>query len=355
MSLNFNSALTRKRKATYSKLSDAVAATNLKKKDPEKKAKISIDDDCKTQEKFDVGRVLTDLWYGIGDTRVCTDDIQTIIVQGRSVQIHDDDRSNLLGDAQLGHIEVHIDDGTGRFVPVSIDASGGYIGCTLKDSDLEKLWAGRGTLPENYDDEDGSWVVMHNRRDVSVTRAQMSLPEDLYLTPNFITSEEEKDILKFLYSKKWNTEISRRTQHYGYRYVYSTKSLETAPDIPPIIKKIGYRIQKQYDLKKSFDQVIVNEYMPGQGIAAHTDHKNHFGPVIASLSLKSAVNMKFKGKGKKYTIRLEPRMLMLMKGFARRVLRHGIKAKLYDVVNDKKIPRDARVSITYRTIVMNNR
>lgn len=41
------------------------------------------------------------------------------------------------------------------------------------------------------------------------------------------------------------------------------------------------------------DQVIANEYLPGQGISAHVDCEPCFGEVIASLSLLSACEMRF--------------------------------------------------------------
>jgi alkylated DNA repair dioxygenase AlkB len=46
-------------------------------------------------------------------------------------------------------------------------------------------------------------------------------------------------------------------------------------------------------LALSYVQVIINEYTPGQGIAAHIDHKGSFGPIVASLSLLSGAVMDF--------------------------------------------------------------
>ena len=46
------------------------------------------------------------------------------------------------------------------------------------------------------------------------------------------------------------------------------------------------------DAQRPFEQAIVNEYEPGQGIAPHID-RDCFGPVVATVSLGSAVNMDF--------------------------------------------------------------
>lgn len=41
------------------------------------------------------------------------------------------------------------------------------------------------------------------------------------------------------------------------------------------------------------DQIIVNEYTPGQGIAPHMDHSGSFDEWIVSISLISGVTMNF--------------------------------------------------------------
>ena len=107
----------------------------------------------------------------------------------------------------------------------------------------------------------------------------------LTLVPNFITPAEEKDLLHCIDAQPWNKELSRQTQHYGYRYVYSTRKLSPAPPIPDWLKSIHDRICTHLNLSEPFDQVIINEYHPGQGISTHTDHIALFGPVIISLSL----------------------------------------------------------------------
>ena len=43
-----------------------------------------------------------------------------------------------------------------------------------------------------------------------------------------------------------------------------------------------------------FDQLTLNDYMPGQGIPPHVDTHSPFEEVFASLSLRSGVTMHFK-------------------------------------------------------------
>ena len=43
-----------------------------------------------------------------------------------------------------------------------------------------------------------------------------------------------------------------------------------------------------------FDQLTINDYMPGQGIPPHVDTHSPFEEIFASLSLKSGVTMTLK-------------------------------------------------------------
>ena len=173
----------------------------------------------------------------------------------------------------------------------------------------------------------------------------------LTFVPDFITPTEEAQYLNFIYEQKWNKELTRRTQHYGSRYVYRTRSLQyDVPEVPDIFKALASKIKTAGLTTLDFDQVIVNEYTPGQGIAAHTDHKTWFDTDIVTLSLKAPINMEFTARNVDETIRLEPRSIVVLKGYARSVVRHGISQVKADVVDGVEIPRQTRVSITFRKI-----
>ncbi len=101
------------------------------------------------------------------------------------------------------------------------------------------------------------------------------------------------------------------------------------------------------------DQVIVNEYRPGQGISAHVDCLPCFGPRIATLSLGAACVMRFRhpGTGTYVERALEPGSLRVLAGPARTDWRHEIPARKSDVVDGVRRARGRRVSVTFRTIV----
>jgi alkylated DNA repair dioxygenase AlkB len=114
-------------------------------------------------------------------------------------------------------------------------------------------------------------------------------------------------------------------------------------------------------LKEIPDQMIVNEYLPGQGINPHIDNVGYFADGIASVSLGSAVIMDFiysydpsvisesKAsetvlKNFKKEVLLTPRSVISLHGEARYKWRHGIVARK----SDHKVPRGRRVSLTFR-------
>lgn len=50
---------------------------------------------------------------------------------------------------------------------------------------------------------------------------------------DFITEKEESDLITFINSMEWNNDLSRKTQHYGYKYNYNLKNtLEKTIAIP---------------------------------------------------------------------------------------------------------------------------
>ena len=176
----------------------------------------------------------------------------------------------------------------------------------------------------------------------------------LRIQTNYISIDEEQKLLHLIeHQQNWNNELTRRTQHYGYQYVYKTRKLREAPPVPDWLKELGNKIQKTVNIIEPWNQIIINEYNPGQGIAAHIDHPQLFGPVIASLSLQSATTMDFACREFKTSIRLEPRTLLLLEDCARYNFTHCIKCRQSDLTDGKELQRGKRVSITFRTVKSN--
>lgn len=174
--------------------------------------------------------------------------------------------------------------------------------------------------------------------------------------PDFISSNEETDLLIAIDAEAWQTDLRRRVQHYGYRYNYSERNInvdDRLGTLPQWIKIIVDRLLQKKIFISPPDQLIINEYEPGQGIAPHTD-RDCFGPIVASISLGSDCMMRtvphYKRKQDAFDIVLQHRSLLVLQGESRDVWRHGIEPKKSDRQYDHKIPRQRRVSLTFRTV-----
>jgi alkylated DNA repair dioxygenase AlkB len=178
------------------------------------------------------------------------------------------------------------------------------------------------------------------------------LPPGLRLLPAWLAAGEGGALLAAIDAEPWLGELKRRVQHYGVRYDYKRRNVSAADRLGPLpawAAPLAARLAAEGVFARAPDQVIVNEYQPGQGIAPHIDSPA-FGPVVASLSLGSACSMGFEGPGgEALSLRLEPGSLLVLGGEARSSWKHGIAPRRSDVVDGVRRPRGRRVSLTFRT------
>lgn len=168
--------------------------------------------------------------------------------------------------------------------------------------------------------------------------------------PDYITEVEEKQFTKTIDKQDWDNSLKRRVQHYGYRYDYQARNVREDMYLGKLPKWLNELATKIFDdglCEVVPDQVIINEYEPGQGISPHIDCESCFGPRIFSLSLGSDAIMEFTLQGKpKKEIVLAQRSLVMMYGEARSIWKHSIPARL----KDKGIERGTRISLTFRNV-----
>lgn len=122
---------------------------------------------------------------------------------------------------------------------------------------------------------------------------EINIPGLIYIS-NYISSELEEKLLKLINAQSWNSDLKRKTQHYGYKYDYTTKSVNAyhyLGKIPDLIDELCHKLYSQPIFIAKPDQVIINEYMPGYGIASHIDCVPCFADTICSLSLASGCVM----------------------------------------------------------------
>ncbi len=182
--------------------------------------------------------------------------------------------------------------------------------------------------------------------------------EGLLYVPEFITLDEERALLESIDQNTWLTDLKRRVQHYGYKYDYKARAVTNdayLAELPEWIEPIAKRLHDQDIFQTAPDQAIVNEYEPGQGISAHVDCVPCFGGTIASLTLGSGAMMKFQNvrDSRNEELYLQGRSLIVLSGAARYEWTHAIPGRKSDIVNGFKLDRSRRVSLTFRTMVLN--
>ncbi|PZP85944.1 MAG: alpha-ketoglutarate-dependent dioxygenase AlkB [Azospirillum brasilense] len=173
--------------------------------------------------------------------------------------------------------------------------------------------------------------------------------------PDFITASEEMELLHWIDQQPWLTDLKRRVQHYGYRYDYKARNISRELQLGALPEQLEHYTVKLAEnlFANKPDQVIVNEYLPGQGISSHTDCIPCFGPTIVSLSLGSSCVMDFEGpEDDRHTLLLEPRSLLLLSDDARYRWKHSIAARKSDRIHGSTIKRERRVSLTFRSVIL---
>jgi alkylated DNA repair dioxygenase AlkB len=182
------------------------------------------------------------------------------------------------------------------------------------------------------------------------------LPDDFVIVPDFLSKAEEHELLLKIDAAPWNLDMKRRVQQYGYRYDYKARAVsdrDRIEDLPDWAFEISQRLIECNYFDTIPDQVIINEYEPGQGISPHTDRTSCFGPTVASLSLGSDIVMDFIDDGGKSGAVMLPRCSMLvLRGSSRARWRHGIAQRRRDIINAETFTRKRRVSLTFRVVVI---
>ena len=163
----------------------------------------------------------------------------------------------------------------------------------------------------------------------------------LYI-PNFLSFSQEQELISIIDSNEWDFSLKRVTEHYGWKYDYTSRTVKDKDFLGPLpdwLANLENKIYNTGHFSCHFNQVIINQYLPGQGISRHVD-KFIFGPEIVSISLISNTEMHFiKYSVVQDKILLEPKSLLALTGKAR-----------YDYMHEIPKVKNKRVSITFRNI-----
>jgi len=184
---------------------------------------------------------------------------------------------------------------------------------------------------------------------------QNAWPDGLTYLENYISEGEADRLVQEIDAAPWRTDLKRRVQHYGYRYDYKARQAQRENylgPLPELFYQLAERLTSEGHFQAVPDQVIVNEYQPGQGISAHIDCQPCFGETIASLSLLSACVMRFASHppSQQMDLGLQPASLLVLKDEARHLWTHAIPPRKSYIIAGQKHHRSRRISLTFRTM-----
>ncbi|XP_047001960.1 alpha-ketoglutarate-dependent dioxygenase alkB homolog 6 [Schistocerca americana] len=208
------------------------------------------------------------------------------------------------------------------------------------------------------------------------------IPGTVYYIPQFITEEEERYIIEHVDSvpkPKWTQLSHRRLQNWGG--VPHPKGM-IAEKIPDWLKKYIDKIATLgiFETEKCPNHVLINEYLPGQGIMPHTDGPL-FYPTVTTISCGSHTLLEFQpsksedcqgasvqddaSKGPTFSLLLEQRSLLILQDELYHNYLHSIAEVMDDHVTNnianlhvcsgnyvlgEKLTRGRRVSLTIRHV-----
>jgi DNA oxidative demethylase len=175
------------------------------------------------------------------------------------------------------------------------------------------------------------------------------LPEGLVYRSDFLSAEEERDVLRFIEKLDFREvrmrgQTARRTaRHFGFDYDYERYGrLLPGDPFPEWLVALRDRSAALAEVDpEALAQALVQRYPPAATIGWHRDAPM-FGTVVG-VSLGSTCRMRFqRGRAENrrvFELKLEPRSAYVLAGEARNAWQHSISPA-----------RELRYSITFRTL-----
>ena len=202
--------------------------------------------------------------------------------------------------------------------------------------------------------------------DVAPECAVGSEPTDvpgLTYVRDFISQQEEDEIVGAIDQAVWLSDLQRRVQHYGWRYDYKARQIDASMRLGPLpdwAARLARKLVSKGLLADVPDQVIVNEYKGDQGISRHVDAES-FADGIATISLLESWEMVFRERGRRggrkveqVAQRLARRSAAILTGDARYRWTHEIRKRQTEpdpIKHGRRIKRGRRISLTFRKVL----
>eukprot|EP01122_Echinamoeba_exundans_P005723 TRINITY_DN15881_c0_g1_i1.p1 TRINITY_DN15881_c0_g1~~TRINITY_DN15881_c0_g1_i1.p1 ORF type:complete len:114 (-),score=2.20 TRINITY_DN15881_c0_g1_i1:39-380(-) len=94
----------------------------------------------------------------------------------------------------------------------------------------------------------------------------------LRIVKDFISKEEEEVLLQRINDAVWEEDLRRKVQQYGFRFQHKSHSIkEYLGPLPPWCSDVTQRLVDQGLFTELPDQIIINHYLPGQGLLPNVD------------------------------------------------------------------------------------
>jgi alkylated DNA repair dioxygenase AlkB len=175
--------------------------------------------------------------------------------------------------------------------------------------------------------------MSHSQPDLS--RAPPSLPEEFRYQPDFLSTDEEHELvdqfaaLPFKAFEFRGYRGNRRVLSFGWQYDFNRMELQRTEDMPAFLLPLRERAARFAGLEAAeFQHVLLTEYSAGAGIGWHKD-RPMFAEVVG-ISLGSPCVFRFRRKvGSKWeraSVVTEPRSVYLLQGPSRTEWEHSIPA-----------------------------
>lgn len=174
--------------------------------------------------------------------------------------------------------------------------------------------------------------------------------KDIKLLLDFISNQEEVDILNNLESTEYNPSGERNSvKRFG---TFKSSIINVCKEVPFFLDNLSNKIFENKLIAKKPDSIQINEYYPGQGVKPHID-SHYNGNIITILSILGHTVLNFiHPKKENFSIFIPPRSLFQMKDEIRQEWQHSIEEKKFDIVEGIKLERTKRYSIVFRNSLL---
>jgi alkylated DNA repair dioxygenase AlkB len=226
----------------------------------------------------------------------------------------------------------------------------------LRQTGAQNLPSGS-DLPDRKEKADGSVTVASENAKLasrSVVHEGQIEPLGFRSIANFLSEDDEADLVTAIDKSEWLPVLKRRVQHYGWSYNYETRRIDASMRLGPLPEwaaKLAERLAAESILPHVADQVIVNEYVRNQGISKHIDCIPCFADGVAMVSLLESWEMIFRNDGRKISRVLDRRSVAVVMGQARYRWTHEIPSRMNEPSGFR---RGRRISITFRKVIVSS-